>query len=876
MIASLRILIAIAVQSLIATAAPVGICLHAYSPEAPAEKIECFEFEKVERAAADYRFFPQSDKSVMVTAYRFRGTIPYKPELAPTHPEFDKLLKLYEETARATPSTRPYLNPKILVMRSQAAGVAKQIEEVAKLPTITMADGTQLIGCTMSKIENGFVSIRHQDGISKVSLTELDATEKKALNSTAEGWSLEDPAAVSKDSTGTFAKIVFKNGILLTKAKFKEVSDGNLVFVADGKSVSVPADQFPGELSVLGGDVVKSLAPVKKDASPEPSVASTGGDDPPAVPVESKRANVPAPTTKRPNDVFGGGFVLPGDEASGGGFVLPGDEAPNDQAQVIARQTGNEPDSDEIDRLPAKQVANEGPSDHDEKPGINHPPNEAGAPQSPPTEKRRTVHVMENGISFSYDVVEAEGSPVKERLPQEKAEIVSDNLPKIEQPATKLIWFKNLPKDLLYGPAAGLLLIFLYYFLRKRSKVSKITNQTSPNLQHPEKSQKDGIEFLCPHCGVNISAEAETAGATADCPTCGKELAVPADPDSADTPLPQQSVVPPRSGSLPPVPGGRKKSARKTAKKKLVTFRIVGSIIGIFALIAIGSLLATREKNGNLKGTGVPQVFKGNTSKKAEIIGMHGGMSQAEVTIKLNANELEPVPNNDLWASPLPGFKAIKYKPDDSFPIKYVSAIQFVFLNDRLMSVCYVFDESGCEISLYKNGSTSITSYPSDHRPNIYNRNGLISDIKEAIAGSFDLTDQNLYPDYTSGRAIPKGEYDLDSDRIIPIFNAASSDLFVRFYGTVRNMRTIVSDLQYQVIRPERTRADARSSEQFYLQFSFKNTYAESLTVAKEYEADEAEKSALQYENNRQEAAKESAEKERTEEERLKQLRKGF
>lgn len=369
----IRVLLALVLHSLIATAAPVGICLHAYSPEAPAEKIESFEFEKVERAGADYRFFPKSDKSVMVTAYRFRGTIFYKPDLAPTHPEFDKLLKLYEETARATPSTRPYLNPKILVMRSQAAGVAKQLEDVAKLPTITTADGTQLIGCTMSKIDNGFAIIRHQDGISKVSLKELDATEKKALNSTAEGWSLDDPAAGSKDSTGTFAKIVFKNGLLLKKAKFKEVADGNLVFMADGKSVSVPADQFPGELSVLGEAAVKSLAPVKKENRPEPSVASSGGYDPPAVPVQSKRANVATPTTKRPADDFGGGFVL------------PGDEAPNDQAQVIARQTGNEPDSDEIDRLPAKQVANEGPIDHDEKPGINHPP--AEAPQSPPTEK---------------------------------------------------------------------------------------------------------------------------------------------------------------------------------------------------------------------------------------------------------------------------------------------------------------------------------------------------------------------------------------------------------------------------------------------------------------------------------------------------------
>ena len=265
----------------LAFAAPVGICLHAYSPEAPADKIECFEFESSERFGADYRFFINPERPAVVTSYRYRGTIPYKTGLAPGNPEFDKQLKLYEEASRSTPSTRRYLNPKILAMREQSAQVAKQAEKVAKLSTITMPDGTLLIGCTMSKIENGFVSIRHQDGISKVSLKELDSTEKKALNSTADNWSLEDPSATPKDSTGTFAKIVFKNGLLVKKAKFKEVSDGNLVFMADGKSVSVPVDQFPGELSVLGEEAMKSLAQAKKQASPEPpSVASFGGDGP--------------------------------------------------------------------------------------------------------------------------------------------------------------------------------------------------------------------------------------------------------------------------------------------------------------------------------------------------------------------------------------------------------------------------------------------------------------------------------------------------------------------------------------------------------------------------------------------------------------------
>jgi hypothetical protein len=274
MIAPFRILISYALQVVIGTAAPVGICLHAYSPEAPAEKIECFEFEKVERTGADYRFFPRAGKSVMVTAYRFRGAILYKPDLAPTHPEFDKQLKLYENTARATPSTRAFLNPKILAMRSQSAAVANQAESVAALPAITLADGSKLVGCTVSKIEGGFVSVRHQNGVSKISLKELDATEKKALNSTTDEWSLDDPSVTPKDSTGTFAKIVLKNGRLLNKAKFKEVSKGDLIFIADEKGVSVPADQFPGELSVLGDEVAKVFSPKNTESASTPPQAA--------------------------------------------------------------------------------------------------------------------------------------------------------------------------------------------------------------------------------------------------------------------------------------------------------------------------------------------------------------------------------------------------------------------------------------------------------------------------------------------------------------------------------------------------------------------------------------------------------------------------
>lgn len=37
------------------------------------------------------------------------------------------------------------------------------------------------------------------------------------------------------------------------------------------------------------------------------------------------------------------------------------------------------------------------------------------------------------------------------------------------------------------------------------------------------------IEFPCPNCDVNISAEEEYAGLAANCPTCGHELIVPSE-----------------------------------------------------------------------------------------------------------------------------------------------------------------------------------------------------------------------------------------------------------------------------------------------------------------------------------------------------------
>lgn len=165
----------------LAIGAPIGICLHAYSPEAPADKIECFEFERSERFGADYRFFINANKPAVVTAYRYRGTIPYKSGLAPGNPEFDKVLKLYEETSRATPSTRRYLNPKILAMRDQSAAYLAIQEHADSLPKISIV-GTEYLSPKFKGIIDGKLILAHKDGVVKIDIKKISDLDLLALS----------------------------------------------------------------------------------------------------------------------------------------------------------------------------------------------------------------------------------------------------------------------------------------------------------------------------------------------------------------------------------------------------------------------------------------------------------------------------------------------------------------------------------------------------------------------------------------------------------------------------------------------------------------------------------------------------------------------
>jgi hypothetical protein len=160
--------------------APIGICLHAYSPEAPAEKIESFEFARVEQVANDYRFFMEPHGSTVVTKYRFRQIIYYKPGLLPSDPNFQQLLKQYEETARSTPSTRRFLNPRIVNMRNLAAEQSAQQQFREALPKVELV-GITYLEPAFKGFEEGKLSLKHRDGTAKIEVAKINDNQLQAL-----------------------------------------------------------------------------------------------------------------------------------------------------------------------------------------------------------------------------------------------------------------------------------------------------------------------------------------------------------------------------------------------------------------------------------------------------------------------------------------------------------------------------------------------------------------------------------------------------------------------------------------------------------------------------------------------------------------------
>ncbi len=163
-----------------ALSAPVGICLFAYGPSAPADKIECFEFVKAEKMIDGYRFFQEPSGSVVVTAYRYRSTLPYVNGLSPGNPEFDRVLALYEKTAKSSPLTRQFLDSRIQAMRGQADIYSKEQGRLASLSVLDMG-GKSYMSPRFKRIEEGKLVLSHENGSEKIDIDLISDAELKSL-----------------------------------------------------------------------------------------------------------------------------------------------------------------------------------------------------------------------------------------------------------------------------------------------------------------------------------------------------------------------------------------------------------------------------------------------------------------------------------------------------------------------------------------------------------------------------------------------------------------------------------------------------------------------------------------------------------------------
>ena len=98
------------------------------------------------------------------------------------------------------------------------------------------------------------------------------------------------------------------------------------------------------------------------------------------------------------------------------------------------------------------------------------------------------------------------------------------------------------------------------------------------------------IEFPCPHCKVNISAESCDAGATASCPSCGQDLMVPSDHDQlAISHLQAYDSQPVDPPSIPSLDGSTSQAGAYGASKSAI-YRI--NWIPALVFMSIGSVLA--------------------------------------------------------------------------------------------------------------------------------------------------------------------------------------------------------------------------------------------------------------------------------------------
>lgn len=293
-----------------------GLCLHAYGPTAPPEKVQAFEYTRVEKVQGGQRFFVKPRGTTTVTDYRLRVTISYPKDLSPANPELPNLLATYEEQAGKFPATRPYLNPWIeriravlsaeeerkkqmdskprLVIGKQAylsptfsafedgklvlkhhAGVERiPVEELPddfgtllaeadpKAPpvtTVTLASG-RLFNPAFVKIEKGEVVIRHAAGELRAPLNRIPASDRIVINSWSDGsWMVSEPGFKGRSSdSGDYRELVTAAGRKYERVRLLERDGDSVVFGSVKGPVKVDMAEMPAGLAGLdAGDKAK-------------------------------------------------------------------------------------------------------------------------------------------------------------------------------------------------------------------------------------------------------------------------------------------------------------------------------------------------------------------------------------------------------------------------------------------------------------------------------------------------------------------------------------------------------------------------------------------------------------------------------------------
>lgn len=150
------------------------------------------------------------------------------------------------------------------------------------------------------------------------------------------------------------------------------------------------------------------------------------------------------------------------------------------------------------------------------------------------------------------------------------------------------------------------------------------------------------IDFQCPHCDVKISAEAEYAGATANCPSCGGDLIVPPDSSQPIAPYLHKPVAPSKMGELPPVPGAHNEPATKSISVNQLTSLLPKKLV-IAGCIILGLVLVFSFSGGSPRSGKVDSesefrdvaqrnqnIMRENDGKACRVCGGSGSKSKAK------------------------------------------------------------------------------------------------------------------------------------------------------------------------------------------------------------------------------------------------------